>query len=319
MDDSTQSKRKKAVRLDPFFCLSGCTAVGKTELSLQWAEANDAEIVSCDSLLFYRGMDIGTAKPTAEERARVPHHLIDILEPSEPMDVGRFVELAIESIREIQSRGRKALITGGSGFYLKAFLAPVVDEVEVTEAISRQVADVMESGLERAVEELRRRNPEGLDGLDERNPRRVSKALERCLQSGRTLLQLKQSFRSLRNPLIDAEKRVVILERDTESLNRRIEQRVHLMLQAGLLKEVELLLQRGIERNPSASRSIGYRETIGYLKGEYDRQEMVEKLIVNTRRLAKKQRTWFRGQLPPGAIHRRVDETPLEVSTLFEG
>ena len=105
--------------------LTGCTAVGKTEWALRWAESRGAEIVSCDSLLFYRGMDIGTAKPNADELARVPHHLIDICGVTEAMDVARYIKLARDAVQQIESRGRAVLVTGGSGFYLKSFLAPV--------------------------------------------------------------------------------------------------------------------------------------------------------------------------------------------------
>src|SRR5262245_12827383 len=115
----------------PLFVLTGCTAVGKTELALCWAEAFRAEILSADSLLFYRGMDLGTAKPTAAERARVPHHLIDILGLGERMDVARYVELARRAAEEIVSRGRRVLVVGGSGFYLKSFFSPVTDQVAV--------------------------------------------------------------------------------------------------------------------------------------------------------------------------------------------
>ena len=119
--------------------LTGCTAVGKTEWALRWAEAWGAEIVSCDSLLFYRGMDIGTAKPTAAELKRVPHHLIDILEPAERMNVARYVALARQAVNEIAGRGRPVLVTGGSGFYLKAFFAAVADDVAVSEEIRTAV------------------------------------------------------------------------------------------------------------------------------------------------------------------------------------
>jgi len=305
--------------LQRIYCLSGCTAVGKTELALQWAEAFGAEIVNCDSLLFYRGMDIGTAKPSAEERVRVCHHLIDILDPAEQMDIGRYLDLATETIRSIQERGKRVLVTGGSGFYLKAFFSPVIDSVAISEATAGQVAKIMEKGLAEAVSELRRLNPRGLGGLDVDNPRRVAKALERCVESGKTILDLKTDFAAQSNALIEAPKSLCILEREKEELNARIEQRVGIMLEQGLLAEVEALLEKGLESNPSACRSIGYRETISYLKGEYDLELMKEKIATNTRRLAKKQRTWFRGQLPEQG--RRVDLTggaQVELSELFE-
>ncbi len=318
-----QGNRQESVAedrpLERIYCLSGCTAVGKTELALRWAEQRGAEIVNCDSLLFYRGMNIGTAKPDAAELSRVPHHLIDFLEPAEQMDIGRYVDLAIDRIREIQSRGRKALVTGGSGFYLKAFFEPVVDAVSVSSESEAAVRSLMEEGLDAAVSELRRRNPEGLDGLDVANPRRVAKALERCVESSLTLIELKEAFAAQTNALVDAPKSLCILERDKEELNERIARRVSIMLEAGLVAEVESLLERGIERNPSACNAIGYRETIAYLRGEYDRETLAEKIATNTRRLAKKQRTWFRGQLPP--IANRLDlsgDRQPEVDEVFK-
>ena len=137
--------------------LTGCTAVGKTALALRWAEVNGAEIVSCDSLLFYRGMDIGTAKPARAELARVPHHLIDIREVTGRMDVTDYVTLARAAVTQILGRGRKVLVTGGSGFYLKAFFAPIADEIAVPSALRAEVRQRLEKeGLNSLVEELRR-------------------------------------------------------------------------------------------------------------------------------------------------------------------
>src|ERR1051326_1637599 len=155
--------------------LTGCTAVGKTEWALRWAEGRGAEIISCDSLLFYRDMDIGTAKPTAAERARVPHHLIDVCDVTGQMDITEYVKLARAALREIASRGRAALVTGGSGFYLKAFFAAVADEVAVSAEIRAEVAALSAPD---ALARLRALNPNGLGSLDVANPRRVTRALE---------------------------------------------------------------------------------------------------------------------------------------------
>ncbi|MDQ8187308.1 tRNA (adenosine(37)-N6)-dimethylallyltransferase MiaA [Pelagicoccus sp. SDUM812002] len=300
--------------LQRIYCLSGCTAVGKTELALRWAETNGAEIVNCDSLLFYRGMDIGTAKPSASELSRVTHHLIDLLEPNQQMDIGRYLELAIERIRQIQARGRKALVTGGSGFYLKAFFQPVVDAVIVSQDTRERVQELIGKGLDVAVSELWRRNPDGLDGLDIDNPRRVKKALERCMQSGQTLQELKAAFAQQTNDLVEAPKSLCVLERNKGELNERIAMRVSMMLEQGLVAEVEALLEKGIEQNPSACGAIGYRETIAYLCGEYDLLMLANKISTNTRRLAKKQRTWFRNQLP--GVGKRLDLSGGELPEL---
>ena len=303
---------------DSLFVLTGCTAVGKTDLALAWAEAHDAEIVSCDSLLFYRQMDIGTAKPTLLERERVPHHLIDIRPPSEQMDIGEYVEMAIQVVEEIRGRGRNVLVVGGSGFYLKAFFGPVVDDVVVSPETRAKVRGIeRETGLEGMLKALRAIDPNCEENIDTKNPRRVVKALERCLETGETLPELKLRFQSQRNRLIDSEKHLVVLEREKNDLNVRIERRVVEMLDRGLIEEVDSLKEAGLESNSSAANAIGYRETLEYLSGECDRDSLIDRIATNTRQLAKKQRTWFRTQLPAGA---RVDLThvdSLDTGSLF--
>lgn len=291
--------------------LTGCTAVGKTDLALRWAEAHGAEIVSCDSLLFYRGMDIGTAKPTAVERARVPHHLIDVCAVTEPMDITRYVTLAQAVVAEIAARGRPVLVTGGSGFYLKAFFAPVADDVVVPRAVRTRVRGLT---AEAALEELRALNPSGLGSLDTANPRRVLRALERCLASGRTLADLAADFARQRPPFADWEIKLTRLERPPEEMAPRIEQRVAAMLAAGLVDEVKGLSGRGLLENPSAAKAIGYREVIACLAGELPESELAAAIVRNTRALVKKQRTWFRTQLPP---HREVAAALCTVPNLF--
>ncbi len=297
------------VKRQKIHLLTGCTAVGKTELALQWAEENDAEIVSCDSLLFYRGMDIGTAKPTKEELIRVPHHLIDICEPSERMDIARYVNMARKTVHDILSRGHRVLVTGGSGFYLKAFLAPVVDGVVVSKEIRESVEKLT---LAEAVAHLGELNPDGT--LDRDNPRRVTRALERCLASGRSLRQLRDDFAAQPSAFADYEVELVELVRDREVLAQRIRERVDTMLAAGLVTEVEQLLERNLQANPSAALSIGYREVIEMLAGELPRETLAEKISQNTRGLVKKQRTWFRTQLPE---HRTLEAILATGESLF--
>lgn len=292
--------------------LTGPTAVGKTEWALRWAEENDAEIVSCDSLLFYRQMDIGTAKPTRQERARVPHHLIDIVEVTERMDVTQYVERALGSVAEILSRGRRVLVAGGSGFYLKAFFAPVADDVNVSEELRASVAAMP---LTAALERLRVLNPAGLGELDVANPRRVTRALERCLASGRTLAELTDAFARQAPAFAGYTVELTRLDRAPLDLDRRIDARVAAMLRDGLVNEVRTLRARGLERNPSASRAIGYREVLAMLDGQLPQQDLAAEIAKNTRALVKKQRTWFRTQLPE---HRVVSaETLTRAGGLF--
>ncbi len=279
--------------------LTGCTGSGKSDWALNWAAGRGAEIVSCDSLLFYRGMDIGTAKPAAADRARVPHHLVDILDVTEGMDVTRYVALAREAVAAIAARGRPAIVVGGSGFYLKSFFGAVADTVPVSPALREEVARRLDAGgLPGLVGELRRRNPDGLGRLDTANPRRVARALERCLASGKTLRELAEDFARQPGPFDGWAIRLMRLERDPAELNGRIEARVAAMLAAGLVDEVRALLAAGLEGNPSAARAIGYREVIDMLQGRLAAADLPAAIARNTRALVKKQRTWFRTQLP---------------------
>jgi tRNA dimethylallyltransferase len=299
------------------YVLTGPTAVGKTELALRWAEANDAEIISCDSLLFYRGMDIGTAKPTAAERARVRHHLIDVCDVTERMDVTRYVSAARAAVDDVRVRGKRVLVTGGSGFYLKAFFGPVADSLEVSAELRAAVANKLErEGLAALVAELQALNPAGLGNLDTDNSRRVTRALERCHASGKTLAKLADEFAQRPGAFADYSVQLVRLDREPAELDMRIFERVEAMATAGLMAEVERLRVEGLEKNPSAAGAIGYRETLAFLDGKLPRENWVSEIAKNTRALVKKQRTWFRTQLPE---HRVVAAATTMTEMLFPG
>jgi tRNA dimethylallyltransferase len=279
--------------------ISGPTAVGKTAYALDYAESHNAEIVSCDASLVYRGMDIGTAKPTEYELARVPHHLIDICEVGEPFDIVAYDAAARGVIDSIHQRGHSVVVTGGSCFYLKSFFAPVIDTVTVPGTVREGVASLFESeGLAGLIEELGRRSPEGYGNLDTLNPRRVLRALERCIASGKSLPDLQADFAARPEPYADFSKHWILLERDAEELRQRVAQRAEAMLQDGLIEEVEQLQSAGIERNSPAASAIGYAETLAFLRGELSQEELLPEIIRNTLHLVKKQRKWFRTQLP---------------------
>lgn len=278
--------------------ISGTTAVGKTEYALEYAEAIDAEIISCDASLLYRGMNIGTAKPTVSELKRVKHHCIDLFAVHEPSDITLYDSLAKKAVQEILEKKKSIVVTGGSGFYLKSFFESVIDTVVVPSEIRSFVEHLYaNAGLDGLLAELKKRSPEGFGQLDTLNPRRVQRALERCMASGKSLPELQKAFSERPKPYSDFKKHFILLERDREDLRRRVELRAEVMLESGLLEEVRSLMHSGIEKNPSAASAIGYRETIAFLKGAIKEPELLPLIIQNTNALVKKQRTWFRTQL----------------------
>ena len=285
------------------FVLTGTTAVGKTALALAWAEANNAEILSCDSTNVYRGMDIGTAKPSREERSRVPHHGLDLVAPNEKFSVGDYVEYAERVVADVFSRGKNLLVTGGSGFYLKSFYAPATDSLEISSRVRERVAEILARGNAFAEKTLRELNAGGNaapENFDWANPRRVAKGLERCLASGKTLAELKADFDARECPFAAFPKYTVLLVRGKEDLARRIDVRVKKMLAAGLVDEVRGLAESALlAPDTPAGNAIGYRETLAWLRaGEPGGvPALAEEIALSTRRLAAKQRKWFRSQI----------------------
>lgn len=278
--------------------ITGATAVGKTNYALDYCEALNGEIISCDASLFYRGMDIGTAKPTKEELAKVPHHCIDMNPVNQSFDITQFDVLARKTVEDILSRGKTVVITGGSGFYLKSFFEPVVDTIEVSDAVRAESESLfVEQGLSGLLDRLNVISPEGLGNLDTLNPRRVQRALERCLASGKSLPVLQKEFAERPKPYASFKKHFILLEREAEALKDRVARRAKCMLESGLLDEVKGLLKMGIEENPNAANAIGYRESIAFLRGEIEESELLPLIIKNTNGLVKKQKTWFRSQL----------------------
>ncbi len=281
-------------------CIAGPTASGKTQLALDQAQATDAVILSCDSLCFYRGMDIGTAKPTPEEQAIVPHYGIDLVEPPEPYSVSRYVAYRDRILDKFLKEGRNVVVVGGSGFYLKSFLYPVTDNLEIPDEIKIRVEALKAAkGLDGLLCELKHVNAqqEPFQGLDLNNSRRVEKALLRCLASGKGYKELRVEFDAIPEPLTGWRKEVWLIDRPQEELQERNRTRVHRMLEAGLIAEVQSLRAIGFEKNPSACGAIGYREVLQYLDGRLPMDELEEAIYIHTNQLMRKQRTWFKNQI----------------------
>ena len=277
------------------YLLAGVTAAGKSVLSLDFAKAVGGEILSCDSIAVYRGMDIGSAKPSHGDRQKVVHHGIDLVDVNKIFSVAEYSMYAKNVIERSLNKNVPIVVTGGSGFYLQSFLSPVVDEIEVSEEIRNRVGQInAERGLDGMLKILQEFNPDGLGGMDVLNPRRVMRGLERCLASGKTILQLKKEFEGQGNPYVNFEKRVIWLDRENEDIEGRISRRTKIMLEDGLLEETKKLLSLGIETNSSASNAVGYRECIACLKGKITSDELLAAINHSTRRLVSKQRKWFR-------------------------
>lgn len=274
----------------PLLVIVGATAVGKTALSLQLAQQFDGEIVSADSRLFYRGMDIGTAKPTAAEQARLPHHLIDICDPNETLTLAAYQRLAYATIDRIQGNGRLPILVGGTGQYVRAVVEGWgIPEVAPQPALRAALAALGGPELARW---LRHLDPAAAEKLDPRNVRRVIRALEVTLLKGRPISELQ---RKNPPPYRIAQ---IGLHRERESLYQRIDERVDVMMAAGLLAELEGLRDGGYGRHLPSMSGLGYRQLWAYLTGEMALDEAVERIKFETHRFARQQSTWFRRDDP---------------------
>ncbi|MFW6202440.1 MAG: tRNA (adenosine(37)-N6)-dimethylallyltransferase MiaA [Gemmatimonadota bacterium] len=284
--------------------VTGPTASGKTALSLDVAERLDGEIISMDSRQVYRGMDIGTAKATREERRRVPHHGLDIVDPDERYSAGRFARDARRWIEEIRGRGRVPILVGGTGFYLRALTRPLFREPELPDRargrLERYLADRSSDVLRAWLRRLDPPTAEALEGGGGRQ--RLARALEVVLLSGRPLSWWHEHSPPEAPPL---DPLVFVLELPRRELYRRIDRRVDAMIEAGLVEEVERLLAEGYDPDDPAMSGTGYAELIPYLRGETSLEEAADAIRRATRRYARRQITWFRHQIPPDAI--RID------------
>ena len=272
----------------------GPTASGKSALALALAKRLGGEIVSCDSMQIYRGMDIGTAKPTAEEMSEVPHHLIDIADPEQEFSVMDFVAAAERAVADILSRGKLPVLCGGTGLYLDAFLRGGVAETPGADPTLRaELAALADAhGAEYLHAMLKEVDPESADTVHQNNVRRVIRALEIYHATG--IPKSEWDRRSLQMPSRYEATVLGLSYSDRELLYRRIEERVEQMMENGLVEETRRLMERGVfEVSRTASAAIGYKELLPYLKGEQELDAAVTELKTATRRYAKRQMTWF--------------------------
>ncbi len=272
--------------------LAGPTASGKTSFSLRLAKQYDCEIVCMDSMQIYRGMDIGTAKPTAAERAEVPHHMLDVASPSEPFSVASYQALAEACMADIQARGKQVLLVGGTGFYLRALRQPMaMGDAAADERLRAELEAVAAEtgGKERLHAELEAVDAVTAARLHVNDVRRVIRALEVYRLTGKPFSQQPQIQAASR-----FQYRVACLSMAREVLYQRIEQRVDQMMAAGLAEEVRGLLREGVPPDAQAMKAIGYKELVPYCEGKCSQEEAVIALKLNTRHYAKRQLTWMR-------------------------
>ena len=275
-------------------CLTGPTACGKTELALELAERVPVEIVSMDSAMVYRGLDIGTAKPSAAVRARVPHHLIDIVEPTDAYSAGRFARDAAAAVREIAARGRLPLLVGGTLLYLRALREGLASLPRADAALRTELdAQALAVGWPAMHARLQRVDPAAAARIAPTDRQRIQRALEVHALTGRPLTELQGSGAEDTRLEIAT---VALVPEDRAALAGRIERRFDAMVDAGFVAEVENLRARGdLTEELPALRAVGYRQIWGYLDGAYDWREARLRAIVATRQLAKRQLTWLRG------------------------
>ena len=277
--------------------VTGPTASGKTALAIELAKRLDGEIISCDSMQIYRTMDIGTAKPTREEMARVPHHLIDILPPDAPYSCSDYVKDAERAVEDIASRGKLPIFCGGTGLYLDRFLRGGNDDGAACDEDLREELKkfVDENGIDALYERLVALDPEAAAAIHKNNVKRVMRAIEICLVTG----EKKSDIDKKNSEIVDKydHKVITLAFQNRELLYQRIEQRVDLMIENGLLDETKRLLGEGVfERSQTAAQAIGYKELLPYLRGEDSLENCVSELKKATRRYAKRQTTWFSGK-----------------------
>jgi len=278
--------------MNNIICIAGPTASGKTALAVELAKTFNGEVVSCDSMQVYRRMDIGTAKPTIEEMQGIPHHMIDVAEPNEDFSVSRYCEMATPIVDDILSRGKTAIIAGGTGLYMDSLMkgndfAPF----PATGHRQRLEEKLAQAGLDAMIAELSAIDPEAAQRA-QRNPRRIIRALEVYYETGETI-----TAHNLRTQAIPPRYSPLWLGLDfdpRQALYERIDLRVSLMLEMGLEKEIRDLLASGIPAACTAMQAIGYKEFISALDGQCTIEEAADQVRQSSRRYAKRQLTWFR-------------------------
>ncbi len=278
----------------------GPTAVGKTATAIELAKRLDGEIISIDSRQVYKGMDIGTAKATLRQQKEIPHHLIDILEPTEQISAGAYRELALKAVDEIQARGRLPIFVGGSGLYVKVMVQGIFQESVTDDRVREKIqSELTTIGAAALYNRLLDIDPELAVKTHLNDTKRITRALEIFEITGKAPSEHYQD-QEAEPPF---PHKIFVLTTDRERLYESINERVDEMIADGLVEEVVNLLDSGLRENLDSLLTLGYQEVVAYLDGDCTHAEMVENIKRNTRRYAKRQLTWFRNQLDAIWIH----------------
>jgi tRNA dimethylallyltransferase len=302
--------------LPPAIFLMGPTASGKTDLAIQLCQQLPCEIISVDSALIYRDMNIGTAKPSAEELALAPHQLINILDPSEAYSAADFRRDALQAMAEITQRGNIPLLVGGTMLYFKALIEGLADMPQTDQAIRAYIEnEAQEHGWPYVHAQLAEVDPESASRIHPNHSQRIERALGVYRATGLTMTHYLQQQEKLADEVFPYDVlQLAIAPLDRKVLHERIERRFHLMMEQGLVDEVKALHRRGdLSLDMPSIRAVGYRQTWQYLEGELSEQEMIERGIIATRQLAKRQFTWLNSW--PDVNWLYTDEKGLLVST----
>ena len=277
---------------DKVIVICGPTASGKTALSIELAKKVNGEIISCDSMQIYKDMNIGTAKPTIEEMQGIKHYLLDFVSPNERYSVADFKKDAKNAIKEILSKGKVPIIVGGTGLYLDSLIYEIeYQNIEFDENYRKELEqEVEEKGLEELYEQAKKIDPVAIEKISKNDKKRILRILEIYNATGKN--KTEQEIESRKNE-VEYDYKVYAISWDREELYARINKRVDLMIEQGLIDEVKNILQK-YEQFPTAMQGLGYKEVVDYLKGNCTKQEMIEKIKMETRRYAKRQMTWYR-------------------------
>ena len=270
--------------------LTGATASGKSALAMHLAKRLGGEIISVDSMQVYCGLNIGTAKPSAEEQAEVPHHLIDVAQLSEAFDAAQFVRLAKSASESISSRGRIPIFCGGTGLYFRALMEGLGNSPPSDELLRYELSLLP---FESLVAELKIKDPKAAKQIDLKNPRRVLRAVEVIRLTGRPYSEQRIGWEKLKR----APENLFCINREVDVLNQRIHKRVDEMFSLGLIEETQILIKQGLRDNRNACQALGYRQVLDLLDGELSLESVIDKVKIKTRQFAKRQRSWFRNQM----------------------